>query len=260
MAGDGERDDSTETGKNDVAVVDLSVNGRLVLNTDGRCVIDVEADVSPPRDANADRNLLSAPAADSGGDIGSTSVESETNDPRGGIPEGFGEGMRISASGANADGRNPDPFDEPDAVPGTEGPGDSERVLESSDWTALVSVPLLSLKFRCIGIPRGDLEIPTDGLRTEEKSRALCVSVSIQSRSIGVGLAVRRLSHRSSDVEGVRGGNTLLSLSTLLPSPVRLLLISRLMPSRAASTTINPPVRPMPAEQCNNTGGDVRSE
>lgn len=92
----------------------------------------VEAE-SPVCNANAERNLLKAPAADSGSDIGSGSPRSDTKGLRGVFPDCFGEGVRISASGTNTEGRSPDPLDDPDVVLGTEGPGDNERGLESSD-------------------------------------------------------------------------------------------------------------------------------
>lgn len=220
--------------------------------------MDVMVHVSTERDASADLNRLRAPAGDSdGGDIGSGSARSETNDFRGGMPpDCFGEGIWISVSCINAEGRSPEALDEHDAVPGTDGPGDSERVLESSDCTALVSVPLPSLQLRRMHNARGGLEVTMDGLRSEKGSRALWVSVSRPSTLIGLGLAVETMSPRESDIENICD----VSASPSEVFPVRDLLISCLIPSSAASATINPPVRPMPAEQCNKTGGGGASE
>jgi hypothetical protein len=151
LEGDGERDDSTERDNNDVAAVDLSV-GRLKLNTEGRLVVDTEADEDSPArvpdpDASADRNLLRAPAAVPGADTGSGSGNRDRNEFLGGEdPVRLVGGKRRSTSAGNAEARSTDPLDEPDAVPGTDGPGESERALESSDMNPpLLSVPLLSL-------------------------------------------------------------------------------------------------------------------
>ena len=123
--------------------------------------MEVETD-SQVCDANVERNLLKAPAADPGRAIGSGSAKSDTKDFRGVFLDRFGEDVHVSASGANNEGSKPDLLDDPGLG------AESERVLGLSGCTALGSVPLPSLRPDRMDNGRGSLGVAMDGPLTDE--------------------------------------------------------------------------------------------